>query len=67
MHPSIPARSPRSGETRLTPEQRAAVNRANAAKSTGPRTLEGKARSSANARRHGLTGQFSFMLDDDFD
>ncbi len=31
-----------------------AANRANAKKSTGPRTLAGKARAAQNARRHGL-------------
>ncbi len=35
---------------------RAAVNKANAQKSTGPRTEAGKQRSSLNALRHGLTG-----------
>src|ERR1700681_3705269 len=36
---------------------RAATNRANAQKSTGPRTETGKQRSRLNALRHGLTGQ----------
>src|ERR1700688_1169853 len=36
---------------------RAAVNKANAQKSTGPRTEAGKQRSSLNALRHGSTGQ----------
>ena len=35
---------------------RAAINKANAQKSTGPRTAAGKQRSSLNALRHGLTG-----------
>jgi hypothetical protein len=36
---------------------RAAINRANAQHSTGPRTQAGKQRSKLNALRHGLTGQ----------
>src|SRR5271156_2136530 len=43
---------------KLTAEERSRINRANASKSTGPRTPEGKAKSRLNACRHGLTGQF---------
>ena len=37
-------------------EARIAANRANAARSTGPKTAEGKEKSRANALKHGLTG-----------
>jgi hypothetical protein len=39
---------------RMTSERQRAANRANSAQSTGPRTKAGKARSSGNARKHGL-------------
>ena len=41
----------------MTSPARAAANAANASLSTGPRTEEGKARSSRNAVRHGLTSK----------
>jgi hypothetical protein len=44
---------------------RAAVNGANALKSTGPRTAAGKQRSSLNALRHGLTGHVVVLPTED--
>jgi hypothetical protein len=43
----------------------AAVNKASAGKSTGPRTAAGKQRSSLNALRHGLTGHIVVLPTED--
>ena len=42
-----------------------AANRCNALRSTGPRTAAGKAVSSRNALRHGLTARATVVLDED--
>ena len=49
----------------LSADERADINRANALKSTGPRTDAGKKRSAMNALRHGLTGQIVVMPEED--
>jgi hypothetical protein len=41
------------------------ANRANAQKSTGPRSTAGRQRSSQNARRHGITAQVTIMTEED--
>jgi hypothetical protein len=54
----------------MSPEQstaRAGINRANSQYSTGPKTPEGKQRSSLNALRHGLTGQVVVMPTEDLE
>jgi hypothetical protein len=43
-------------------EKQLAANRANAQKSTGPRTAEGKARAALNSRKHSLTAAYVSML-----
>jgi hypothetical protein len=43
-------------------EKQLAANRANAARSTGPRTPEGKARAALNSRKHSLTAAAVTML-----
>jgi hypothetical protein len=39
-------------------EKQIAANRANAGRSTGPKTMAGRLKSSRNAYRHGLSGPF---------
>ena len=46
-------------------DKQLAANRANAQLSTGPKSEEGKRRSSLNARRHNLTGQVTAMPEED--
>ena len=41
------------------------ANRQNARKSTGPRTAQGKAASSRNGLKHGLSGQTHFLVHED--
>jgi hypothetical protein len=49
----------------MSTASRIAINKANAQHSTGPKTAEGKQRSSLNALRHGLTGQIVVMPTED--
>lgn len=48
-------------------ERRDAINRANSAHSTGPRTEQGKQRSSLNALSHGLTARTAVLPTEDPD
>ena len=49
----------------MVSERRIEANRKNAQRSSGPRTPEGRAKSSMNALRHGITGQVSIMTVED--
>lgn len=49
----------------MASEKQNAANRKNAGKSTGPQTEPGKARSSRNAVKHGLTSEQIVMFDED--
>jgi hypothetical protein len=48
-------------------ERRLAANRANAQKSTGPRTPEGKRRSALNATRHGILSQVLHLPEEELE
>jgi hypothetical protein len=49
----------------MTTPKQSAANRRNAKKSTGPKTAAGRARSSTNARTHGLTAASPFTIFDE--
>ncbi len=49
----------------MSTEAQIAANKANAQHSTGPKTPAGKAASSVNHIRHGLTGEFRLMAGED--
>ena len=49
----------------MSTEAQRKANRQNAKKSTGPRTPQGKARSSKNALKHGLLARDAVMADED--
>src|SRR5579862_2904557 len=50
---------------RMLSDKQLAANRANAQLSSGPKSEDGKRRSSLNARRHNLTGQVTSMTEED--
>ena len=49
----------------MTTDKQRKANRENAKKSTGPRTPEGKTRSSQNGLKHGLLARDAVMADED--
>ena len=49
----------------MATKKQIAANRRNAGRSTGPRTVLGKAKSSMNSTRHGLLGQFVLIEGED--
>lgn len=51
----------RAMKPRVISPRKLAANRANALKSTGPRTVEGKHRSASNAVKHGLCAAYSHL------
>jgi len=52
----------KSNPSRPTSDRKVAANRANARRSTGPRSTLGKARSSLNAIRHGILARAAFNV-----
>ena len=49
----------------MASEKQVAANRANAKRSTGPKTVAGKALSRMNAYKHGLTAETNVIGDED--
>jgi hypothetical protein len=63
LAPATPDTPPK----RPVSERRLAANRANAQKSTGPRTPEGKRRSALNATRHGILSQVLHLPEEELE
>src|ERR1022692_4736418 len=65
--PPFRVRPPRTGESEddMSTEPKTNANRDNSKKSSGPRTAEGKARSSRNSTVHGLTGKSPILPGED--
>jgi hypothetical protein len=57
IQPVIPQITEHPRSTQMATAAQVAANRANARKSTGPRTLDGKQRCSMNALKHGLSAR----------
>jgi len=55
---SSPGRAIETGEKRSVSGKKLAANRANAQRSSGPKTSEGKEKSKLNAVKHGLTARY---------
>ncbi len=64
MEPETPNPKPKRKKT--VTERQLAANRANAQKSTGPKTLQGKLRSRYNSLTHGLTSNCTCIPSEDF-
>ena len=62
---SQPSRPPGSEPTRLLSPARLAANRANAQRSTGPRSIAGRAASSRNSTRHGILARHPILPRED--
>jgi hypothetical protein len=58
LAPPLTDESPGEGEKRPISQKKLAANRANAQRSTGPQTPEGKEKSKLNAVKHGLTSRY---------
>ena len=54
-----------TGKIRMATRRQLEANRANAKRSTGPRSADGKAKSSKNSLAHGLTAQDIVIADED--